>query len=64
LRLELKRIKKTVAPVPIDNALLEIDESCSRKSQESASAESEIKIDDVTHCPINKKGEKVKAHIF
>lgn len=64
LRLELTKIKKTKEPVPIDDALLEI--GCDRKALAEASldAESELKIDDVTHCPINKKGEKVKAHIF
>lgn len=60
LRLELTKIKKTKEAVPIENSLLEI--SCGKQS--SAESESELKIDDTTHCPINKKGEKVKAHIF
>jgi hypothetical protein len=58
LRLELKQIKKTIEPVPIENSFLEL--GCERK----ASAEAESQIDDVTHCPINKDGQKVKAHIF
>jgi len=62
LRLELKRIKKTTEPVPGDDALLELD--CGKYTQALTESEKASGLDDVTHCPINKDGEKVKAHIF
>jgi len=46
---------------------IELDSSCKANPvQSTGQAESEQAgmIDDVTHCPINKPGEKVQAHII
>jgi hypothetical protein len=64
LRLELKKIKKTVEPVPIDNALLEISCGNGKHTESQSGVEAETELDNVTHCPINKDGQPVKAHIF
>lgn len=58
----MTRIKKYSEPVPIDGANIQLDE-CSHPSVSQVDSDSSGGIDDVTHCPINKPGEKVSAHI-
>ena len=65
LKLDLQRIKKYSEPRPIDGINVQLDSKCaSTPTQSSGQTESEGQIDDVTHCPINKPGEKVMAHII
>ena len=64
LKLDLTRIKKYQEPRPIDGINVQLDTSCkSTPTQSTGQADAEGQIDDVTHCPINKPGEKVQAHI-
>ena len=67
LRLELKKVRKHSTPIPIEKANLLISENCMKTKNTTTSSLSEtesVVFDDITHCPINKPGEKVKAHIF
>jgi hypothetical protein len=61
LKLDLTRIRKFSEPRPIDGMAVQLEESCSGPSHAQADAEGGI--DEITHCPINKPGEKVSAHI-
>lgn len=63
----MTRVKKFSEPRPIDGANILLN-SCGAPSQSNSQTETDAdqegKIDDVTHCPINKPGEKVAAHII
>jgi hypothetical protein len=61
LRLGLTKIKKFGSPQPIDNAELMLNSCDPQAVAEQANTNG---IDDVTHCPINKDGKPVQAHII
>lgn len=51
--------------MPIDGANLMLTEDCIKSQNQTSLSETEtVVFDDITHCPINKPGQKVKAHIF
>ena len=61
----ITKIKKHINPVPIDGANLMIATSCQNiNSTASLSETDSVSFDDITHCPINKEGTQVTAHIF
>merc|ERR1719353_2871870 len=62
LKLDLTRIRKYSEPQPIDGLNVQLN-SCG-PIQSSSQTDADQGIDDVTHCPINKPGEKVSAHII
>jgi hypothetical protein len=65
LRLELTKVRKHSSPIPIDGANLMLTEDCKKSQNQTSLSEAETVIfDDITHCPINKPGQKVRAHIF
>ena len=74
LRLELTKIKKYNEPRPIESAMLLIEEGCGKqtvaekksgaKVLSTAEMEKLQAAEEITHCPINTEGKKVKAHIF
>ena len=42
-----------------------LTEDCKKSQNQTSLSEAETLIfDDITHCPINKPGQKVRAHIF
>lgn len=42
-----------------------LTEDCKKSQNQTSLSEAETVIfDDITHCPINKPGQKVRAHIF
>jgi len=51
----------------MDNAMLQLDtcKSTEKRQKTESQAESEVTLfDEITHCPINKDGTPVQAHIF
>ena len=63
--MELTKIKKHINQVPIDGANLMISSSCQNINSTASLSETEsVSFDDITHCPINKEGTQVTAHIF
>lgn len=60
MKLDLTRIKKYAEPRPIEAIDVQLD-SCSNPINSHIQAD--VAIDEITHCPINKPGEKVQAHI-
>ena len=51
--------------MPIDGANLMLTEDCIKSQNQTSLSETEtVVFDDITHCPINIPGQKVKAHIF
>jgi len=61
MKLDLTRVKKYAEPRPIEALDVQLD-SCA--SPISSHSQAESGIDEITHCPINKPGEKVIAHII
>lgn len=59
MKLDLTRVKKFAEPQPIEDANIQLDSCSPIKSHTQA----DVEIDEITHCPINKPGEKVQAHI-
>ena len=59
MKLDLTRVKKFSEPQPIDGLNVQLD-SCNPINSHS---QADTQIDEITHCPINKPGEKVQAHI-
>ena len=58
-------MRKHSSPIPIDGANLMLIEDCNKNQNQTSLSETDTVIfDDITHCPINKPGQKVKAHIF
>jgi len=62
LKLDLTKVKKFAEPQPIEALDVQL-ESCT-PSPISSHSQAESGIDEITHCPINKPGEKVQAHII
>ena len=62
LKLDLTKVKKFAEPQPIEALDVQL-ESCT-PSPISSHSQAESGIDEITHCPINKPGEKVTAHII
>jgi len=56
MKLDLTRVKKFSEPKPIEAMDVQLD-SCSNPINSHSQADSAI--DEITHCPINKPGEKV-----
>lgn len=60
LKLDLTKVRKYQEPQPIDGMNIQLDSACKATPvQSTGQSESVGMIDDVTHCPINKPGEKV-----
>lgn len=67
-RIELTNINKATRPIGTSLLMTEAETgvSCAvdSESQKKTLAKAGVKLDEITHCPINGDGNPVKAHIF
>ena len=60
LKLDLTRVRKTVDPRPIEGMNVQLN---AQPTESTSQTDQNMGFDEITHCPINKPGEKVMAHI-
>ena len=65
-RIELTRVPNERKPLEFSFLMTETEVGCelANESHKNALIKAGIQIDEISNCPLNENGEKVKAHIF